>query len=144
MATRSQVYNREVLDLLYLNQPIAGLGDANGVLGSVTAGSLHVGLFTSGGVEIAYTGYARAAIARGASGFSRTNNVVSNVSQIDFVVCPTGTTPQVATMLRIYSDASAGFILHQADLTNPITIAAAHQPIIQAGAITITGAELAS
>lgn len=141
MGTRTQTFNRGILDLVYKNTALAGIGDSNGLQPSASAGSLYVALLDSSGDEIAYTGYARQAITRGA-GFTRTANVVSNTSELTFVVCPTGTTPQTATQAAIFTALTGGTKLHQADLTDEITIAAAHQPVVQAGALTITGAEL--
>jgi hypothetical protein len=138
MTTRSDAYIQAELDLVYKNIAFTGIGDANGLPASATAGSLHVALFTAIG-EVAYTGYARKAIARSGSGWSRTNNVVSNVSDLLFTLCPVGTTVQSATKVRIYTDASTGTLLHEVTLVSPIPIQAAQRPVIEAGAITITG-----
>jgi hypothetical protein len=69
--------------------------------------------------------------------------VITNVAQLSFVICPTGTTPQTATQLAIFSAVSAGTKLHQQTMTNNLTIAAAHQPIVPVGYITITSDEQA-
>jgi hypothetical protein len=138
MTTRSNAYIQAELDLIYKNTDFAGIGDASGVRGSATAGNLYVALFTDT-VEIAYTGYARQAIPRSASGWSRIANVVTNVSDLLFTLCPVGTTVQSATKVRIYTDASAGTLLHEVTLVSPIAIQAAQRPVVEAGSITITG-----
>lgn len=68
-----------LLDLLFLNTDWAGVGDAGGLQNSATAGSFYVALHTSdpgeAGTqatnEIAYTSYARVAVARSAGGWTR-------------------------------------------------------------------------
>ena len=138
MSTRTDAYIQATLDLIYRNVDFAGLGDAGGVRGSVAAGNLYVALFTDT-VEVAYTGYARIAVARSAAGWSRTDNVVTNASDLNFTLCPVGTTVQTATRAAIYTDVSAGTQLHIADLPTDIPIQAGIRPVIEAAEITITG-----
>lgn len=67
-----------VLNLLFNNSDIANIGDATGLRGSSTAGSLYVSLHTSDpGTtgdqttnEATYTSYARVAVARTAGGWT--------------------------------------------------------------------------
>jgi hypothetical protein len=138
MSTRSDAYIQATLDLIYKNLAFTGVGDAGGLLPSVAPGNLFVALFTDT-VEVAYTGYARQPIVRSASGFSRTGNVVTNVSELLWVLCPVGCAVQSATRVCIYTDVSAGTLLHTVTLASPIPIQAAVRPVVEAGAITITG-----
>ena len=138
MATRTDAYIQATQDLIFKNTTFAGIGDVTGIEGSATPGSLFVALFTDT-VEVAYTGYARQPIARSGAGFSRTGNVTTNAADITFVVCPVGCPVQSATHACIYTDVSAGTKLHDMTLVSPIPIQAAVQPIVEAGAITITG-----
>ena len=138
MATRTDAYIQAVQDLIFKNTTFAGIGDVTGIEGSATAGNLYVALFTDT-VEVAYDGYARQPIARSAAGFSRTGNVTTNAADITFVVCPVGCSVQSATHACLYTDVSAGTKLHDMTLASPIPIQAAVQPIVEAGAITITG-----
>lgn len=57
------------LKLLFQNIAFQGVGDAGGLLPSVTAGSLYIALFTAS-AECAYTDYARVAVARSAVGWT--------------------------------------------------------------------------
>lgn len=136
MSTATDAYNQASLDLIYKNTPFEGIGDVSGITGSATAGSLYVALLTDT-VEVAYTGYARVAVARGA-GFSRTGNVMSNSADLNFVTVPTGTTPQTATKAAIYTDVSAGIKMHEVDLVDEVPIQSGVQPVVAAGALTIT------
>jgi len=76
----------------FANADIANVGDATGLRGSVTAGSLHLSCHTAypgeagaqNTSECAYTGYARQAVVRSGAGFTVTTNQVVNAAQIQF------------------------------------------------------------
>lgn len=80
------------LDHWFLNSAIANIGDATGLPGAATVGSLYVSLHTSSpGVggnqttnETTYGSYARVAVARSGSGWTRTGNSLSPVAHVDF------------------------------------------------------------
>lgn len=86
-------FENDLLKLIFQAVAIANIAD-NAASSPLT--NLHVALHTSdpgeAGVqntnEIAYTSYARVAVARSGSGWDVTDNVVSPVANIDF---PTGT-----------------------------------------------------
>lgn len=94
--SKSNDLENQFLLLLFNNSNIADVGDATGLRGSSTAGSLYVSLHTAdpgeGGSqatsEATYTSYARVAVARSGSGFTVTANSVSPASAITF---PAGT-----------------------------------------------------
>lgn len=93
--SKSNAWENALLDLLFLNTNVANVGDATGLRGSTTAGSLYVSLHTADPGETgdqttneaAYTSYARVAVARGA-GWTRTGNSISPTANINF---PPGT-----------------------------------------------------
>jgi hypothetical protein len=59
---------RELLQLHFENVGIAGIGDATGLRGSSTAGSLYLNLYSAfGGAAVSYIGYVEVASARAAS-----------------------------------------------------------------------------
>ena len=74
----SNAFETSLLNLIFKNVTIANYGDAIGILGSATAGSLYVGLHTAdpgeagtqATSEATYTGYARVAVARSAGGWT--------------------------------------------------------------------------
>jgi hypothetical protein len=84
-----------LLSLIFENSNFANVGDATGLRGSSTAGSLYFSLHTSDPGEagdqttneIAYTDYARVAVARSTAGFTVSGNSVSPDAAITF---PTG------------------------------------------------------
>lgn len=85
-----------ILKLIFNNTTWANVGDATGIVGSGTAGSLHVGLATADPgetgdqttSEATYTSYARVAVARSTGGWTVTGNSVSPLAAITF---PAGT-----------------------------------------------------
>lgn len=76
----------------FTNTDIANVGDATGLRGSTTAGSLYFSAHTAypgeagsqTTSECAYTGYARQAVARSGAGFTVSNNSVTNAALIQF------------------------------------------------------------
>ncbi len=86
------------LDHWFLNSNIANIGDATGLQGSSTAGSLYVSLHTANpGLagsqttnEASYGSYARVAAARSGSGWTRTSNAISPVAHLDFPEATSG------------------------------------------------------
>lgn len=82
----------DLLKLLLNNTAWAGVGDAPGIVGSTAAGSWFLSLHTStpgaGGDqttnEIAYTGYARVAVARTSGGWTVTANPATLASTISW------------------------------------------------------------
>lgn len=93
--SKGNTFENDLLLLIFNNTNIANLGDATGVRGSTVAGSLYLSLHTAdpgeGGDqttnEVAYTGYARVAVARSGAGFTVTGNSVSPAANVDFGAC---------------------------------------------------------
>lgn len=90
--SKSNTFENDLLLLLFNNTNIANIGDATGVRGSSTAGSLYLSLHTSDPGEagdqttneIAYTGYARQAVARSGAGFTVSGASVTLAANVDF------------------------------------------------------------
>lgn len=94
--SKSDSWENALLLLLFNNTNAANIGDATGLRGSTTAGSLYLSLHTAdpgeAGTqttnEIAYTSYARVAVARSAAGFVVTGSSVALTAAASF---PAGT-----------------------------------------------------
>ena len=140
--SKGNTFENDLLLLLFNNTNIANIGDATGVRGSSTVGSLHMALHSSdpgeAGVqtsnEVAYTSYARKALARatGAGGFSVSGNAVATVSDSDFPACTGGTA--TATHWSIGTSSSgAGKILYKGALSASIAISSGVTPRVNAG-----------
>jgi hypothetical protein len=120
-----------LLDLFFTNSAWANVGDASGLQGSATAGNFWIALHSSDpGVsgnqstnEISYGGYARQAIARSGSGWTRTGQSVSPVATVAFPQATSGTA--TAAYASIGSDSTGtGHLWWSMPLTPNISIAA--------------------
>lgn len=132
--SKTDAFEAALLDLIFINSNIANLGDATGVRGSTVAGSLYFSLHsadpgeagTQSTNEVAYTGYARVAVTRGA-GFSRSGNQITPASAVNFPPCTAGTV--TATHFGIgVSSSGANLLLYKAALSPTIAISAGVTP----------------
>lgn len=125
----SNAFETLLLQHIFQNADIPNIGDATGLRGSTTAGSLFVTLNSAdpGEVgtavtnEISYTGYARQAVARSGAGWVVSGNNVSNAAALSFGPCTAGTA--TATHFGIVTSSSgAGTLLLKGALTASIGI----------------------
>lgn len=140
--SKSNTWENDLLLLVFNNTNAANIGDATGLRGSSTAGSLYLSLHTAdpgeagdqSTNEIAYTGYARVAVARSGSGFTVTGNAVALAANVDF---PAGTGGSgTATHFGIGTSASgAGKLLYKGSLSPSIVCGNGVTPRINAGTI---------
>ncbi len=94
----ADTFENDTMLLIFNNTNIALIGDATGLRGSTTAGSLYVALHTADPgdagsqvtSEATYTGYARVAVARSGAGFTVTANAVANAAAVTFGACTAG------------------------------------------------------
>lgn len=144
MAQATDTFENDLLQLILHNVNMAGLGDATGVRGSTAAGSLYVSLHTAdpgeagtqSTSEAAYTGYARVAVARSASGWTITGANFSNAATVQFPAATGGTS--TVTHVGIGTAASgAGKLLLRSALSNPasLSVSTGIAPKFDAGAI---------
>ncbi len=128
--SKSDTFENDLLNLIFKNTDAALIGDAGGLRGSVTAGSLYVGLHTADPGEAGdqttnettYTDYARQSVVRGA-GFTVTGNSVSPAANVDFPQC-TAVPGTAITHFSIGTAASgAGKLLYSGAVTPNIAMA---------------------
>jgi hypothetical protein len=144
----SNLFEADLLLLIFNNTNIANLGDATGIRGSTTAGSLFIALHTADPGEAgtqttsesAYTGYARVAVARSAAGFTVSGTAptqVVNVGAVTFGLCTAGT--ETLTHFSIGRDTSgAGEILLSGALTASLAVSSGITPAFAAGQLAAT------
>lgn len=140
--SKSNVFENELLLMLFQNANIANVGDATGLRGSSTVGSLYLALHTADPgeagdqttSEVAYTSYARVALARTSGVFTVTNNQVALAANQDF---PTGTGGSgTAAYWSIGTAASgAGKVLYKGALSPSIVCGNGVTPRVNAGTI---------
>ncbi len=88
--SKTNAFENSLLLLVFNNTDIANIGDAAGLQNSAAAGSLYVSLHTADPneagsqttSEVAYTSYARVAVARSGAGWTVTANSVSPAANI--------------------------------------------------------------
>ena len=132
-----------LLDLLFLNTDWANIGDAGGLQNSAAAGSFYISLHTADPdetgtqttSEVAYTSYARVAVARTSGGWTRTGSEIANTALVQFPQCTGGSA--TATHFGIGTDPSgAGNLLLKGALTSSLAISNGIQPQFAAGDLT--------
>jgi len=142
--SKSNSWENGVLLLLFNNTDFANVGDATGIRGSSTAGSLYVSLHTSDPGEAGdqttnettYTSYARVAVARSGAGWTVTNNSVSPAATISFPAC-TGGTATITHFGIGTASSGAGVLIYKGTVTPNISVSSGVTPqLTTATAIT--------
>lgn len=140
--SKTNTFENQLLLLIFNNDTMSLVGDATGIVGSSSDGSLYLSLHTSdpgeaGGQttnEIGYTSYARVAVARTTSGFSVSGNAASLVSAVSF---PAGTGGSgTATHFGIGTSSSgSGKLLYKGAISPSIVCGSGVTPQINSGQI---------
>ena len=133
--SKSNSWENALLSLLFQNNNSANIGDATGLRGSTTAGSLFISLHTAEPgeaasqltSETAYTGYARVAVARSSAGWTVTDNSVSPAALISFPACTAGTSTITHFGVGTAST-GAGVLLYYGTVTPNISVASGVTP----------------
>lgn len=130
----------QLMLLLFNNTDITLIGDAGGLRGSVSAGSLYVSLHTAdpgeGGAqntsEATYTSYARVAVVRSGSGWTISTNTVTNAAEIAFPTC-TGGSNTITHFGIGTSSAGAGKLIAKGALSASVAVSSGITPRFAAG-----------
>jgi hypothetical protein len=140
-------FETALLSHIFNNDDIANIGDANGLLGSSTAGSFWVALYTTApsdsdeGTECDYTGYLRVEVARSAGGWTVSGGQVSNTAAVTFPQCTAGDT-DIAQWFTINTgsdpDPSEDDAILWGSLSASMTIDVGATPEFAIGALVIT------
>jgi len=142
----SNAAETDLLNLLFNNTNFANLGDATGVRGSTSAGSLYVSLHTAdpgeagnqSTSEAAYTGYGRVAVARSSAGFTVSGNQVSNAAAITFGNCTASPGSPVTYFGIGLASSGATELLLSGALTSSYQPAVGNAPSFASGQLTAT------
>lgn len=142
--SKTNSWENGLMLLAFNNTNFATVGDATGLRGSSTAGSLYFSLHTGDPgetgdqetSECAYTSYARVAVARSGAGFTVTNNSVSPAANVDFPAATGGS--ETATHFGVGTESSgAGVLLYKGAISPNIVISSGVTPrLTTATAIT--------
>lgn len=141
----SNSLENSLLLLLFNNTNIANVGDATGLRGSSTAGSLYVSLHTADPgeagsqttSEATYTSYARTAVARSSSGWTISSNSVSNAAAIN---CPaaTGGTNTITYWGIGTASSGAGVLLFSGALSASLSVSSGVTPSFAIGQLSVS------
>lgn len=142
--SKSDTWEQNLLDHLFLNSSVTLIGDATGLPAAATVGSLYVSLHTSDPGEAgdqttnetSYTGYARIAVARSGSGWSRSGSTISNVAAVTFGLCTAGS----ATITHVgvgASSSGSGKLLYSAALSASLAVSNGITPSFAIGQLTV-------
>lgn len=131
--------------LIFNNTDYTLVGDAGGLRGSATAGSLYVSLHTGDPGEAgdqttnecAYGAYARVAVARSGAGWTVASNQASNAAAVTFPEATSGS--ETVTHFGVGTSSSgAGKLLGSGALTASRNVSTGITPSFAIGAITVT------
>jgi hypothetical protein len=142
--SKSNTFENEIQAHIFRNADVALIGDATGLRGSTTVGSLFVSLHTANPGETGnqstseanYTGYARIAVVRSAAGWALTAETISNAAAITFAECTAGSNS--ITHFGIGTTISGtGKLLYYGTLTTPLAVSTGVTPQFAIGQLTI-------
>lgn len=137
--SKSNTFETALLQLLFNNTTIPNIGDATGLRGSTAVGSLYLSLHTAdpgeAGTqatnEIAYTGYARQAVARTSGNFAVSGGTMSLNINVDFPEM-TGGAGGTVTHFAVGAELSgATLVLYKGAVTPSIVVATGVTPRIK-------------
>jgi hypothetical protein len=128
--SKGNTLENDLLLLIFNNTGASLIGDATGLRGSTTAGSLYVSLHTAdpgeagtqSTSEIAYTGYARVAVARSGAGWTVTANSVSPAAAITFGAMTAGAGGTVTHFVVGTDSTGTGKLLYSGTVTPNIVV----------------------
>jgi hypothetical protein len=135
--SKSNALESDFLLLLFNNTTAANIGDATGLRGSTTAGSLYLSLHTADPgeagdqttSEATYTSYARVAVARSSGGFTVTANSVSPAATVTFPAC-TGGSATITHFGVGTASSGAGKLLYSGTVTPNLSVANGTTPTL--------------
>lgn len=145
MGSKSNTWEEQALEMLFINTTVPLIGDAGGLRGSATAGSLYISLHLSdpgeSGTqetnEISYTGYARKAVIRNdLSGWEFTSGSLKNMGTLVFGKMTGGTGGTVTHFGIGTSSSGAGKLLYSGafaagrQITEGITVSIPSEEIV--------------
>ena len=143
----TNLFEDDILDLIFTNVDAPNVGDAAGLQNSATAGSLHISLHTGNAIgetstiqtqsEAAYTGYARQAVARSTAGWTVASGTVDNDSAISFPTSTSG--PETETDVGIgFALSGAGVLQFYGSLAADLVVNNGITPEFAAGALDVS------
>lgn len=146
--SKGNTWESDLLKLVFNNTTAALIGDATGLVGSGTAGSLYVSLHTADPgetgdqttSEATYTSYARVAVARTTGGWTVSGTAptqAANTAQVSFPQC-TGGSNTITYVAVGTASSGSGKLLYSGALGSSLSVSNNITPSFAAGALVIT------
>jgi len=146
---KSKVFKVNILKLILNNIPIAGLGDAPGVLGSTSDGNVYIRVHNTdlvdadnAGTEATYAGYVAGGvpISRSVSGFTidEVNAIGKNTSEFKFGKCTDA--GETIRYFSIWMDGATQTLSHRlfwGQLSDDQVVSLNSEPTVPANYLTI-------
>jgi len=143
MVGKSDVFETDILELIFQNVDAPNIGDAAGLQNSLAAGVFTIALHTADPLdagtqatsEAAYTGYARESVARSTAGWTITGDTIDNAALITFTISTSG--PETETHVSI----GGGFtnnMLYSGALDTSLVVNSGITPQFNIGALNVT------
>lgn len=140
--SKGNVFENDLMKLVFQGTAIANLAD-NAASSPIT--NIYISLHTADpgeagdqtSSEATYTGYARVAVVRTASGWTVTNNSVTNAAAITFPQC-TGGSNTITHFAVGTASSSTGKVLYKGALTASLAVSNLIIPEFAAGTLTVT------
>lgn len=142
--SKTNTFENQFLLHVFQNADITLVGDATGLRGSTTAGSLYVSLHTADPgeagdqttSEATFTSYARVAVARTSGGWTVSGNEATNAAVITFPAA-TGGSNTITHFGVGASSSGAGKLLYKGSCGS-LAVSSGVAPEFQAGQLDIT------
>jgi hypothetical protein len=138
-------FETDILELIFENADLAGIGDGTGLQGSTVAGSFYIALFTAdpgeaGSVanEATYTGYARKAISRAGGSWTTANGATENTAAITFDACTGGSNTITHFGICKAGTASVADLIYYGALDSSLAVSSGITPEFAAGALDLS------
>jgi hypothetical protein len=138
--SKSNAFETALQGLVFENTAIANVGDAAGLRATTTAGSLYFSLHTASPgeagdqttSEVAYTSYARVAVARSSAGWTVTGNTTAVDANVTFPAATGGSGTATHWGLGT-SSTGAGLLLYYGAISPSIVCGSGVTPQLTAG-----------
>jgi len=143
--SKVNAFETALLELIFENADLAGIGDATGLVKSTVAGNFYIALFTddpgeTGSIanEADYTGYARKAISRAEGSWTTADGATENTAAITFDACTGGS--NIITHFGICKGDVEGIadLIYYGELYSSLVVSNGITPEFAAGALDIS------
>jgi hypothetical protein len=146
MSSATDFLEDALLELILNNNATGFIGDAGGLLPSAGDGNLYVSLHTANpgeagaqtDSECAFGAYARQAVSRVGTAWLVASGVATNVNDIEFPECTSGSEIITHVGIGTVLSGGAGKLIFVHEAANPLPVATGGIPKLIAGALTIT------